>query len=100
MLLIAQPKISESRWTLMLASLLIVGMLVAFHWIVRDATQTGELRRQATAAQALAMMRCNALPSWDISRTCMKELNNKAMAHASIGFGTALASADTGYAQD
>ncbi len=100
MLLIAQPKISESKWTLMLASLLIVGMLVAFHWVVRDATHAGELRRQATATQAIAMMRCNALPSWDISRTCMKELTSKAMAHASVGFGTALASADSGFMQD
>ncbi len=96
MLLLAQPKFSESRSAMVLASLLIVGMLVAFHWVVRGATQAGELRRQTTAVQALAMMRCNALPNWNISRVCLKDLDNKAAAEVSAGLSAKFAIADNG----
>jgi membrane protease subunit (stomatin/prohibitin family) len=40
-------------------SLIIIGMLLAFHSVVRGAVQAGESRRQASAAQAEATWRCN-----------------------------------------
>jgi hypothetical protein len=83
-MLLTQTRIAESAWTVPLVSLLIVAMLALFHWVVSDATKAGETRRQATAAQAAAMMRCNALPSWDISKVCLKDLHLTAIADASI----------------
>ena len=54
--------------------LLIAGMLAAFHTVVSGATRTGELRRQAMAAQAVEIRRCNALSGLD-SSVCRKNVN-------------------------
>lgn len=82
-MLLIQPKVFESRWTLLLVSLVMVGMLAVFHAVVSAATQVGELRRQATAAQAAAVVRCNALPSWNVSKDCLKGLDIQVTADAS-----------------
>jgi hypothetical protein len=50
-----------SVWPGTLAALAIVGLLLAFHQVVRGAVEQGELRRKATAMQAEAVWRCNAL---------------------------------------
>lgn len=71
-MLLTQARITESTWTVPLVSLLLVGMLAAFYAVVSNATRAGELRRQAMAAQAAAVKRCNALPNWDASRHCVK----------------------------
>ena len=75
-MLLTQTRIAESIWTVPLASLLLVGMLVAFYAVVSSATKAGELRRQATAIQAAAAMRCNTLPSWDANKNCLQRLTN------------------------
>ncbi len=73
-MLLTHTRMTESTWTLPAVSLLMVGMLVAFYAVVSSATKAGELRRQATATQTAAAMRCNALPGWDASKTCLKKL--------------------------
>ena len=45
-----------------LATLAMLGLLLAFHQVVLGAVQQGELRRKATAMQADAAWRCNAMP--------------------------------------
>jgi hypothetical protein len=50
----------------------IVGLLAAFHHVVRGAVLQSELRRQAIATHAEAVWRCNALRVRD---SCLAQLN-------------------------
>jgi hypothetical protein len=59
--------------------LLVTGMLTAFHAVVSGATRTGELRRQAMAAQAAEIRRCNALAG-SVSTLCRKDLKTSMQA--------------------
>jgi len=52
-------------WLGILATIAIVGLLLAFHHVLRGAVQQGELRRQATATHAEAVWRCNSLRNLD-----------------------------------
>jgi hypothetical protein len=52
-------------WLGILATIAIVGLLLAFHHVVRGAVQQGELRRKATATHAEAAWRCNILRALD-----------------------------------
>lgn len=76
----------ESRWWLFVVSLAAAGMLVAFHSVVKGATTAGELRRQDTATQAAAVIRCHALPNWAISKNCLKALNDQTLAISTTVF--------------
>lgn len=67
----------ESPWTSLLVSLAVIGMLALFYSVVDGAVKAGESRRQALAAQAAAVLRCNAMPSWDDTMACRKELVGK-----------------------
>lgn len=60
-----------------MASLLLVGMLVAFYAVVSNAAKAGELRRHTTATQGTAVAHCHALPSRDASMTCIELLHAK-----------------------
>jgi hypothetical protein len=71
------PKMSETHWVVLLVALAIIAMLVAFHAVVSGATQVGERRRQATAAQAAAVMRCQALAIGAVSKQCQKNLSDQ-----------------------
>lgn len=73
-------RVSESRWTMPVVSLAMVGMLVLFYTVVSGAVKAGELRRQAMAAQSYAVLQCNALPNWSYSKACLKGLSVKATA--------------------
>lgn len=72
-----QFRFSESRWWVVVVSLAAVGMMVAFHSVVNRATKAGELRRQDTVLQAAAVMRCQALPNWAVSKNCLKSLSDQ-----------------------
>ena len=76
-MLMIQTKMPEPAWTVPLVALLLIGMLATFYAVVSNATKAGELRRQATATQAAEVTRCNALPSWNASRNCLKNLDSK-----------------------
>lgn len=66
-----------------LASLAAIGMLLAFHWVVRGAVQDGESRRQANATQAVAAWRCNMLRDPPARDGCMAQTNVVAKARPS-----------------
>lgn len=83
-MLLTQTRISESTWTIPLVALLLVGMLAAFYAVVSSAAKAGELRRSATAAQAAAVKRCNALPGWHQGKACRKDLDIQADKQATI----------------
>lgn len=70
------PAIHMSNQTLgALASLVILGMLMAFHMVVRDAVEQGEVRRQASALQADAIWRCKMLPDLPARAGCLLQIN-------------------------
>jgi hypothetical protein len=62
-------------WSGVLASLLLLGLLLAFHQVVRSAVRQGELRREITALQSATASRCNALRSRLVRDSCLQELN-------------------------
>jgi hypothetical protein len=67
------------HWPGILAALAIVGLLAAFHQVVRGAVQQGELRRIATAVHAEAAWRCNALRGLHVRDNCLVEARNIAL---------------------
>nr|WP_295786477.1 hypothetical protein [Rhodoferax sp.] len=79
-MLAMRRKVFESRWALPVVSLAMVGMLVLFYWIVNGATEAGELRRQAMAAQSSAVLQCNALPRWIDGKACIENIRAKGSA--------------------
>jgi hypothetical protein len=63
-------------WPALLAALLVLGMLLAFHQVVLGVVQQSELRHKASAMQAEATWRCRALPGLDASSNCLLQLNS------------------------
>ena len=59
-------------WVLALAS--IVGLLLAFHQVLREAVLQGDLHRKANAAYAEATWRCNSSRSASLREICMEQL--------------------------
>ena len=76
-MLLTQERVSAPPWMLPAVSLVLVAMMVAFYAVVSSATKAGELRRKATASQVTAVTRCRALPSWDASDRCLKQLRSR-----------------------
>jgi hypothetical protein len=62
-----------------LAALAAVGLLVAFHQVVRGAVQQGELRRLASAVHAEAVWHCNALRGSHMRDSCLLQARNVAI---------------------
>jgi hypothetical protein len=85
-MLAMQIRVSESRWTVPVVSLAVVGMLVLFYSVVSGATKAAELRRQAMADQSAAVLRCNALPGWSDTKACLKDLGAKVTAEKTTLF--------------
>lgn len=67
-------------WSGLLATLIILGLLLAFHHVVHEAVQQSELRHQASARQAEASWRCNGLRGPAASSSCLAQLNLSALA--------------------
>ena len=67
-------------WSGLLAAFIILGMLLAFHQVVREAVRQSLLRQQASARQAEASWRCNSLRGSDASRSCIAQLNLASLA--------------------
>ena len=61
-------------WLTVLGSLLILGMLTAFHQVVHGAVQQGQMRHKANALQTGAIGRCHILPGRDASDRCLLQL--------------------------
>lgn len=65
-------------WSTILGSLIILGLLLAFHQVVHEAVQQGELRHKAYALQAEATWRCKVLPARGASDSCLLQLSASA----------------------
>lgn len=61
-------------WLIILGSLIILGMLMAFHQVVHGAVQQGDLRNRTNALHAEATWRCKILPGRDASDGCLLQL--------------------------
>jgi len=68
-------EVREPIWPRLLAALLILGLLLAFHEVVRGAVQQSELRHKATATQAAAIWRCRTLGGPGASEGCLLQLH-------------------------
>lgn len=55
------------------ASLVVIGMLLAFHSVVQGAVQVGEFRRQASLSQAQATGRCKMLRAPSARERCLMQ---------------------------
>ena len=68
------PGMQTPVWSIILGSLIILGMLLAFHQVVHGAVQQGELRHKANALHAEATWRCKILPGRGASDGCLLQL--------------------------
>lgn len=68
-------EVREPIWPRLLAAVLILGLLLAFHQVVSGAVQQSELRHKATAMQAAATWRCRTLGGLGASQSCLLQLN-------------------------
>jgi len=55
------------------ATLVVIGMLLAFHSVVQSAVKVGEFRRQATLTQAQATGRCKMLRAPSARDRCLMQ---------------------------
>ena len=60
---------------MILAALIILGLLLAFHQVVSGAVLQSELRHKATAMKAQATWRCHSLRGLGASESCLLQLN-------------------------
>jgi hypothetical protein len=65
-------------WHLMAAILALLGMLLVFHYVVRESLRESELRHKAMALNAEAIWRCNNLQGREASGTCLLQVNAEA----------------------
>jgi hypothetical protein len=65
-------------WRGALAALILLGLLLAFHQVVRSAVREGELRREITALHSAASLRCNELRGRLVRDSCLKKLSASA----------------------
>lgn len=61
-------------WPTILGSLIILGMLLAFHQVVHEAVQQSELRHKTNALHAEATGRCKILRGRGASDGCLLQL--------------------------
>lgn len=64
----------------LLATLVIFGMLLAFHDVVSGAVQQSESRNKAIAAHVTATLRCNSLRDSPARDSCLLQLDTAATA--------------------
>jgi hypothetical protein len=67
----------QSRWRngpIIVATVVVLFQLVAFHWLVSDMVRTSELRLKATALHDKARWGCNALIGRSSRETCLLQL--------------------------
>ncbi len=83
-------------WPGLLAALIIFGMLLAFHQVVREAVQQSESRHQAAASLAEATWRCKLSRDVEASGSCLLQLNLAAHGPTLLPARTAQALRDSG----
>ncbi len=60
----------------MLAVPLVLGLLLAFYYVVSEGKQQAELRQKTMALHAVAALRCNTLPGVAARDMCLFEVNS------------------------
>lgn len=65
-------------WPAILAALVIVAQLLAFHHVVSGALHQGELRLKANASFKEATWHCNSLPGAQATESCLSDLKTVA----------------------
>lgn len=68
----------SSGWPLIAAILILLGMLLVFHYVVREALRQSELRHKAMAVHAEGIWRCKNLQGREVSGTCLLQVNAEA----------------------
>lgn len=68
----------SSGWPLIAAILALLGMLLVFHYVVREALRQSELRHKAMALHAEGVWRCRNLQGREVSGTCLLQVNAEA----------------------
>jgi hypothetical protein len=63
------------RWSIVFAAAALIGLLFAFHNVVRGAVTQGEQRRAAVAARELALWRCSTQGSAPLRSSCRAVLD-------------------------
>lgn len=71
-------------WPVILATLIILGMLLAFHQLVKGVVRQSDLRHKAVALHAEATWRCNKLRGRDASGSCPLRINAEARRDAVV----------------
>lgn len=65
-------------WPLMMAVVVLLAMLLVFHYVVRGSLQQSELRHKAAAVHAEAIWRCNNLKGREVSGHCLLQASAEA----------------------
>ena len=73
---------SLSAWAL--ATVSVLGMLLAFHAVMRGAVEQAQARHQAQAAHAEATRRCKSLHSLRARGSCLSQLNSSSPVEAIV----------------
>lgn len=68
-------QVNANGWRGAFAALILLGLLLAFHQVVRSAVRQGELRRELTALHSAATLRCNEMRGRLVRDSCLKKLN-------------------------
>lgn len=66
---------TRSIWLVLAAAVALLGLLLAFQLVVREAVQQGELRRDANALLLEATWRCNTLRDRVLRQTCLQRID-------------------------
>jgi hypothetical protein len=74
----------KSVCALALGTVAVLGMLMAFHAVMRGAVQQAQARQQTLAAHAEATWRCKTLRGLCGSGTCLSKLNAAAPAEVMV----------------
>ena len=77
-------RVRSQVWPAILATLIILGMLLAFHQLVRGALRQSELRHKVVALHAEATWRCKSLPNRDAIGSCLSWINAEARRDAIV----------------
>lgn len=61
---------------MLVATLFIFGLLLAFHYVVSDVKHQAELRHRATALRAAAVWQCNRVPAMAARDRCLSQISS------------------------
>lgn len=81
----AQTASTRQVWAALLAAVVLLGLLLAFLQVVREAVRQGELRGRAHALLLEGTWRCNTLRDGGAREACLRRLEPVPRADAHTG---------------